>query len=529
MATTSSSSAKKITAAERKQMEKYRKRLLQQSAELRQRRAADTTPELLKAAEALEKEFRAMPVASRKKFNKTATAVTESMEQLYPLREKPLWVKATTWWRYRKIRKQMLHHAKVSRCMREDLLEPEVLEQCRSAEKAFKQAKIIDFLDFSRKGTHLTDVVQKINPPEKRSKWGENLEIAVVAIAVALGARTYFIQPFKIPTGSMQPTLYGQTFEEGETKHPIVDKPWIPVGLTESRMAQYANPLHILKGFLSGRWYREYRAPNNGVLRIVGGPTKMGDVFCEIQGPGGKSSKPFRIHSKVVRDLRLRGQFFEKGDIIAAVTKVSGDHILVNKLAYNYGNPHRGDIIVFSTRNVQHPNVSPLDFYIKRLVGMPGEKISIGRDYRLYADGEPVFEPDVFKRQYLRRYDHTRSPRLYGKTLESDAGFRGYAFSGQLSGTDSVLDVGEDRYLPMGDNTHNSLDGRTFGGIPETDLIGKGWCIYWPFFRMGKMDQDLKRWTDRLPEALPGGANPLKRPKGGKAPVEDEVPAALAP
>jgi len=128
-----------------------------------------------------------------------------------------------------------------------------------------------------------------------------------------------------------------------------------------------------------------------------------------------------------------------------------------------------------SMRNVEYldrngePGVNPADHYIKRMVGMPGEKIQLDPNGRLIADGEVVTEPAVFRRNYLRKYNG--SDRLYGKTLESERGFQGYAGLWDLRGTDAFIQIADEEYLPMGDNTENSLDGRAFGAIHEDDVV----------------------------------------------------------
>ncbi len=57
----------------------------------------------------------------------------------------------------------------------------------------------------------LEQVAVKWIKPHPHPAWRENVEVLLVALAVAMGIRTFFLQPFKIPTGSMQPTLYGVT------------------------------------------------------------------------------------------------------------------------------------------------------------------------------------------------------------------------------------------------------------------------------------------------------------------------------
>jgi len=523
-----------ISSAERKKLTAYRNKLVAKSKALREKRRQQLDPDLMKQVEADEQAFLKVPLQSKTKYAEAAEVVNDNLERVFPLTERPIWVRAHAWWKYRKIRKQMLHHAKISRNMREDLLDPELLAESLAAEKAFKKAPIVsNFLGFTKAGENLNDVVEKVNPPSTRSRAAENLEVAVVAIAVALGVRTYFLQPFKIPTGSMQPSLYGQTFEPGVTTNAFVDKKWFP-GTPSSRrgqmLSELANPVRLVKGLFTGRWYREYRAPFDGVLRQAGAADRMGNVPFVIQGAGGGVSKPMFIHGKMLGPAFncLPGQSYEKGDIISAGTKVSGDHILVNKMAYNFGNPKRGDIFVFSMRNIDYTGVNPADHYIKRLVGLPGEKIQVNRDRRLVADGVVVTEPDVILRNYLRKYNG--SDRLYGKTLDSKKPGQfqsltsGYSPRWKVAGTDGFIQLSDEEYLPMGDNTDNSLDGRAFGGIHEDDVVGKASFIYWPFFRFGKMDRDIKHWHERLDAAKSGALPPAPVP--ARRPGQDAPPGS---
>ena len=103
-------------------------------------------------------------------------------------------------------------------------------------------------------------------------------------------------------------------------------------------------------------------------------------------------------------------------------------------------------------------------FYIKRLVGLPGERIGI-REGRLTVDGETVREPKAFERQ---------------ATAE---GYRGYVTrpDSRLRKEGDEIALGEGEFLPFGDNTMSSLDGRYFGGVSVKALMGPAFCVYWPF------------------------------------------------
>jgi signal peptidase I len=134
-----------------------------------------------------------------------------------------------------------------------------------------------------------------------------------------------------------------------------------------------------------------------------------------------------------------------------------GDHLLVNKFAYGlhpsgflykllpYKDPKRGDVFVF-----KYPN-SPEVAYVKRLMGMPGDKLEMnGRT--LYVNGKPLTE------KYTQYIDPESVYSHYGP-----------------------YHVGPDQYFAMGDNRDNSMDSRWWGPVPRDYILGKALIIYWSF------------------------------------------------
>jgi signal peptidase I len=161
------------------------------------------------------------------------------------------------------------------------------------------------------------------------------------------------------------------------------------------------------------------------------------------------------------------GDRVEKGQLIASGRVRQGDHIFVNKVLYHFARPKRGQIVVFDTNYIpgkEFLGIRPDTFYIKRLVGLPGETISI-RDRHLVVDGRPVVEPWPFRRQ------------------AEDPAYRGYVpRPGALLNSESAeIRVGEGQFLPFGDNTYSSLDGRYFGPVSDQALVGPSFFVYWPF------------------------------------------------
>lgn len=116
-----------------------------------------------------------------------------------------------------------------------------------------------------------------------------------------------------------------------------------------------------------------------------------------------------------------------------------GQRLIVVKAAYWFGEPQRGDIVIFT-----HPLDSERTL-VKRIIGLPGEQIEI-RDSVVYINGSPLDEP------YVR-----------GTTSSF-----------------SITDVPDGCYFVMGDNRQASSDSRSWGLLPGENIIGRAWLLYWP-------------------------------------------------
>ena len=103
--------------------------------------------------------------------------------------------------------------------------------------------------------------------------------------------------------------------------------------------------------------------------------------------------------------------------------------------------PTRGEVIVF-----RYPEDPTKDF-VKRVIGLPGERVEV-RSGIVYIDGQALREP------YLERADRSSARQL---------------------------NLGEREYYVIGDNRRNSNDSRAWGVVPEENIVGKVWIVYWPW------------------------------------------------
>lgn len=354
---------------------------------------------------------------------------------------------AAGFWQMRKMRKlakAMMHHARHVRAMREDVAPTGDLEALAVAETRLGEAMAAgDTARFEEAAGALDVACRAVWPPRPMPGLRENVEILIVALGVAMALRCFFIQPFRIPTGSMQPTMFG-------------------VKITDQTAPKWHDrfPLSWIGWAIMGEGYVEVRAKKNGYVEGAALSADGDSWLVRISGV------PHTIRRNMP-SLVQAGAFVTNGQVLARGRVKIGDHVFVDKVRYNFSKPRRGDIIVFDTTKIDYPNMSG-DFYIKRLAGLPNEVISIRPPY-LVADGRNVTEPFAFHR------------------LVNDPAYSGYQLAGgpslkplKLGSLEDRLQLGSDEYLPLGDNTGSSLDGRYFGPVKREALVGPAFMTYWP-------------------------------------------------
>lgn len=132
-------------------------------------------------------------------------------------------------------------------------------------------------------------------------------------------------------------------------------------------------------------------------------------------------------------------------------TLSNGDQLIVDKISYRFRDPKRYDIIVFPFRYEDNT------FYIKRIIGLPGETIQIDGEGNIWINGE------ILEESYGR--ERIRDPGLAVEPIT----------------------LGEDEYFVMGDNRNNSSDSRVeaVGNIHRNEIIGRAFIRIWPLSKFG--------------------------------------------
>jgi signal peptidase I len=166
------------------------------------------------------------------------------------------------------------------------------------------------------------------------------------------------------------------------------------------------------------------------------------------------------------------GQDVRAGDRLAAGREKLGDRLIADKLAYRFRPPRRGDIVVYRTDDIHHPHVKKGTYYVHRIAGLPGERVHIDPP-AVYVNGERVREPAIFD-------DIAEGRRDYGGYTTAHAFSRPAPF---LATDADAIELGDDEYFVLGDNSHASFDGRYFGPLPRRAIVGRAVKIYWPLDR----------------------------------------------
>ena len=294
--------------------------------------------------------------------------------------------------------------------------------------------------------------VVKILPRKTFPTLREYADILAVAFTVAFGARALYVQPFKIPTSSMQPTLFGI--------HYIADKNTLPhlPGLLSYALfsAERADLTVKQSGELDERSYHTY------YKYILYPQTRFNIGGTEYELPGEINH---------VQKYCLRGRKeFNRGDVLADGWLSLGDHLFVDRYTYHFRDPARGEIVVFNTEGL--PCSASGYFYIKRLIGMPGDTLKIiNGAVHVKAKGSDKFVP-------ITDFNINAIDRIYSY----NGGYHGHLPIGSLVAEEEVY-VPEDSYFMMGDNTSNSSDSRFWGFVPRQNIVGKALFIFWPLSR----------------------------------------------
>lgn len=136
-------------------------------------------------------------------------------------------------------------------------------------------------------------------------------------------------------------------------------------------------------------------------------------------------------------------------------TLEDGDNLVVDKLSYRFREPKRYEVIVFPYKYEENT------FFIKRIIGLPGETIQV-KDGYVYIDGELLGED-------------------YGAEVMEDAGI-----------AQEPITLGEDEYFVLGDNRNHSTDSRmpNVGVLKREDLVGRAWVRIWPLDSIGVISHE---------------------------------------
>ncbi len=294
----------------------------------------------------------------------------------------------------------------------------------------------------------------------------ENVEVILVAIIVALGIRTYFLQPFTIPTSSMFPTLNGITGKATAEEPP------------NALIRAYQTAAY-------GRTWHNVLAEADEIVTNVGDAVRPGlrkfFTYTRVDTNAGNTYWISETERPVRDTFKIHpGRTYKKGDPIARGYTDTGDHVFVDKFSYHFRKPTRGEVFVFTTQNIEAmgnlgpPPRKPSQFYIKRLAGTPGDELRIAAP-ELFHNGHRAEEAGFVR--VMKGSEENPWEEYHGYSNTIGERFSPYG----LRTGESKFRVPQQRYFALGDNSYNSSDSRAWGTVPQENLMGSGFMVYWPF------------------------------------------------
>jgi len=370
-----------------------------------------------------------------------------------------------------------------------DLIVPEQLDEIESRRTDLLAAiKSGDRAKVDEASKQIRAACENSLPREKPVGWlEENAEVMFVAIVIALGLRAYYLQPFRIPTGSMQPTLNGI------------------IGTPLARDEWPSFPVRMWEKVMRGRSY--VHVVNDRDRRVAVTPQGRVDVrdmqvmhFFSRSQIHFTDSKPLRLPAPagpssqigLTDAIQIAGRnngILPAGTVVCEGTIDSGDLVLVDKVSYHFRKPKRGEVFVFDTIGIRGIHERRGDqaagsHYIKRLCGVPGDTLSI-QSPDLLIDGKIAREPGI-QRVIRAEGAYAINPNGYVLADPREANAHDRPVSQYLAKPGDTLTLagqappGMREYAALGDNTGNSLDSRYWGPVKEFNLVGPALFSLWP-------------------------------------------------
>ena len=419
--------------------------------------------------------------------------------------------------RLKEIHHQVRHHYRLNK----DIYPQAINDELQSLLVEVDTLKADTSLKLDGIEERLVELKKKL-PVQKFSGIAEKVEVIVIAFALAFAFRAIVLQPFKIPTNSMRPTLHGvNIYSEPEAKADNFKEGWLyPIYYGRS----YYDTKTPKGSFdFTGKWQMisvQQPDPRPALFRKLFSKTyySVDDGGLTFQFPGlpKELAKAVEVNSKTEKDMDKIEGYVE-----------TGDHLFVNRYSYNFREPRRGDVAVFQTNGISYAG-SPLNgqFYIKRLAGLPGDTLRVTKEGDLFlrkkgeesfvdmseihqgfadvmskVDGYNgyvslkandraalIFKDYVTGEKNLEDGSKLVTTELGDYTIERKKGFQVLVEANFNSGyrvafTDDYdeFTLGDRQYFMLGDNSQNSLDSRFWGPVPRENLLGTAHSVFWPF------------------------------------------------
>ncbi|MBG28879.1 MAG: signal peptidase I [Opitutae bacterium] len=441
----------------------------------------------------------------------------------------------------RKIAKEVLRIGQKIFFHKRDLMTPEDVEDWEQAMAELHA----DFRDKNCPEEQLTERIEAVDELAARhgdffyhkKSWTENVEMFLVAAIVVIGVRSFFLQPFIIPTNSMYPSYYGMKphiYEDGATLPGFTKRvaSKILLGADHYSFKAKAKGHLYLKlpgqsgasGSINQKYYtversyfpegkffvfptnvRQYTFSIGGLDHVLRVPAEfdLEDVIVE-KFEAVSNDKQDALHAGM---FKLREKPYEANEDVLAFDVLLGDALFVDRFTYNFRQPRVGDPIVFQTGEIDEYNkelrekgltpdnlgwraIGEDKYYIKRLVGVPGDTLQIqtnkqtgtifgvneGTPGKLMLNGKPIEGCEAFG-ENRKAADYLNQNPNDGR---APSGYPSYRASGLLD-NQAKLKIPPNSLFAMGDNSPDSLDGRAWGFVPKKKVVGRAFFVYYPF------------------------------------------------